>query len=163
MMAPFLVLPSNDDHHINRFLLRYRVHRRGHAGPEGEIGYGVIVAFIIYVKGFSEPLNRLSNSLSMMQNVGASSERVFEFLDLPEVEDESHKPGHPWRIQGRVVFEDVCFSSGREGDHTRHEPDGGAGPEGRRSGPDRIRKDHDSQYPHEVLRAGFGQDNPGRD
>ena len=86
---------------------------------EGEIGYGVIVAFIIYVKEFSEPLNRLSNSLSMMQNVGALSERVLMFLDLPEMEDESHKPGHPGRIQGRVVFEDVCFS--QEGKEIIHD------------------------------------------
>ncbi|MBO4357692.1 MAG: ABC transporter ATP-binding protein [Candidatus Methanomethylophilaceae archaeon] len=56
---------------------------------EGTIGYGVIVAFIIYVKEFSEPLGRLSNSLASMQNVAAASERVFEFLDTEEMDDES--------------------------------------------------------------------------
>jgi ATP-binding cassette subfamily B protein len=77
---------------------------------EGAIGYGVIVAFIIYVKEFSEPLGRLSNSLSSMQNVGAASERVFEFLDLPEMEDESGKTEHRTGIRGRVEFDHVHFS-----------------------------------------------------
>jgi ATP-binding cassette subfamily B protein len=76
---------------------------------EGMMGYGVIVAFIIYVKEFSEPLGRLSNSLSSMQNVGAASERVFEFLDLPEMEDESGKPERR-SFEGRVEFEHVHFS-----------------------------------------------------
>jgi ATP-binding cassette subfamily B protein len=77
---------------------------------DGEIGYGVVVAFIIYVKEFSEPLGRLSNSLSSMQNVAAASERVFEFLDLPEMDDESALPGHGPGIMGRVEFDHVCFS-----------------------------------------------------
>ena len=77
---------------------------------EGSIGYGVIVAFIIYVKEFSEPLGHLSNSLSSMQNVGAASERVFEFMDHPEMEDESAKPRHDGKVEGRVEFNHVCFS-----------------------------------------------------
>ena len=77
---------------------------------EGTIGYGVIVAFIIYVKEFSEPLGRLSNSLSSMQNVGAASERVFEFLDQPEMEDESMKHKVASDIEGKVEFEHVHFS-----------------------------------------------------
>jgi ATP-binding cassette subfamily B protein len=77
---------------------------------QGTIGYGVIVAFIIYVKEFSEPLGRLSNSLASMQNVGAASERVFEFLDAEEMEDDSRKTRQSLQITGRVEFDHVHFS-----------------------------------------------------
>ena len=74
------------------------------------IGFGTIVAFIIYVKEFSEPLNRLSHTLASIQNVGASAERIFEFFDLPEMEDESGKEKVKEARKGKVVFKDVCFS-----------------------------------------------------
>ncbi len=77
---------------------------------EGYMGYGAIVAFIIYIKEFSDPLERLSNSISNMQSVAASAERVFEFLDAPEMESESGKADMPDRVEGRVVFDDVHFS-----------------------------------------------------
>ena len=83
---------------------------------EGYIGFGVIVAFFIYVKNFTEPMGRLSNSLAAMQTVSASSERVFEFLDLPEMPSEENCLDPPARATGSVVFENVCFSynEGRE-------------------------------------------------
>ena len=83
---------------------------------EGEIGFGVVVAFFIYIKNFTEPIGRLSNSLASMQTVAASSERVFEFLDLPEMPYEEDCREPPERASGGVVFENVCFSyeKGRE-------------------------------------------------
>ncbi len=83
---------------------------------EGQIGFGVIVAFFVYVKNFTEPMGRLSNSLASMQIVSASSERVFEFLDLPEMSEEDECQNAPDRVSGKVSFEDVCFSyvEGRE-------------------------------------------------
>ena len=83
---------------------------------EGSIGFGVVVAFFIYVKNFTEPLGRLSNSLSSMQTVSASSERVFEFLDQPEMSSDDDCIDAPVKISGKVRFEDVCFSyvDGRE-------------------------------------------------
>ena len=82
----------------------------------GTIGYGVIVAFIVYVKEFGDPLERLSNSISSLQNIAASAERVFEFLDAPEMEDENGKPAMDREIHGKVVFDNVRFSyePGRE-------------------------------------------------
>ncbi|MBR3410911.1 MAG: ABC transporter ATP-binding protein, partial [Candidatus Methanomethylophilaceae archaeon] len=77
---------------------------------DGYMGYGSIVAFIIYVKEFSEPLERLSNSISNMQSVAASAERVFEFLDAPELENEDDKADMPDKVEGRVEFRDVRFS-----------------------------------------------------
>ncbi len=77
---------------------------------DGYMGYGSIVAFIIYVKEFSDPLERLSNSISNMQSVAASAERVFEFLDAPELPNEDDKADMPDKVEGRVVFKDVHFS-----------------------------------------------------
>jgi ATP-binding cassette subfamily B protein len=77
---------------------------------DGYMGYGSIVAFIIYVKEFSDPLERLSNSISNMQSVAASAERVFEFLDAPELENEDDKADMPDKVEGRVEFRDVRFS-----------------------------------------------------
>ena len=83
---------------------------------DGKIGFGVVVAFFIYVKHFTEPMGRLSNSLASMQTVSASSERVFEFLDQPEMPSEDGCRQPPERVSGSVVFENVCFSynPGRE-------------------------------------------------
>ena len=77
---------------------------------DGYMGYGSIVAFIIYVKEFSDPLERLSNSISNMQSVAASAERVFEFLDAPELSNEDDKADMPAKVEGRVEFKDVHFS-----------------------------------------------------
>ncbi len=77
---------------------------------EGTIGYGAIVAFIIYVKEFSDPLERLSNTISNMQTVAASAERVFEFLDAPEMDDEGSKRDMPGKVEGRVEFRGIRFS-----------------------------------------------------
>ncbi len=76
----------------------------------GHITYGVIVAFIVYVRMFSNPLMMITDAISSMQSVVASSERVFELLDAPEMEDESHKNVALGKVSGEVEFRDVCFS-----------------------------------------------------
>ncbi len=77
---------------------------------EGTTTIGVVVAFIVYVKLATNPLNKLSGSLSKLQEVGASCERIFEFLDTPEMDDESSKPETIEGPKGEVVFEDLSFS-----------------------------------------------------
>ena len=77
---------------------------------DGKIGYGTIVAFIVYVKLFTQPLIQLSESLGSVQMVVAASERVFEFLALPEMEDDSHKTVTLEKVEGKVEFRDVHFS-----------------------------------------------------
>lgn len=76
----------------------------------GEIGYGVIVAFIVYVNQFTRPVMQISEAMASVQSVAAASERVFEFLDVPEMEDESHKTGNVPDVRGKVEFRDVRFS-----------------------------------------------------
>ncbi len=77
---------------------------------DGKIGYGVIVAFIVYVKLFTQPLIQLSESMGSVQMVVAASERVFEFLALPEMDDENGKDVTLSDVHGDVEFRDVRFS-----------------------------------------------------
>ena len=77
---------------------------------EGTATYGTIVAFIIFAKLLNQPLARIANALANVQMVAVSCERVFEFLDTPEMEDESGKAGAPEDVKGQVDIEDVSFS-----------------------------------------------------
>lgn len=76
----------------------------------GDITYGVIVAFIVYVRMFSQPLLQLSDAFGSMQSLAASAERVFDLLDAPEMENESDKPRVPPAAEGEVEFRNVDFS-----------------------------------------------------
>ena len=83
---------------------------------DGRIGYGVIVAFIVYVNQFTRPILMISESLTSMQSVAAASERIFDFLDAPEMGDEGYKNVSVANVRGEVEFRDVHFSyvPGRE-------------------------------------------------
>lgn len=76
---------------------------------DGSIGYGVIVAFIIYIRQFTQPIAQMADSIAMMQSVASASERIFEFLDRPEMPPSSDID-MPGGISGRVEFKDVRFS-----------------------------------------------------
>ena len=76
----------------------------------GEITYGVIIAFILYVRMFSHPLMMLADAFAGMQSLAASTERLFELLDAPEMDDETQKKLDLDEIKGKVEFSDVCFS-----------------------------------------------------
>lgn len=76
---------------------------------DGRISFGVIVAFMIYVRLFTQPLSQLSQAMVSMQSVAAASERVFEFLDEPEMEDESGKYVKLENVKGHVEFKNVHF------------------------------------------------------
>lgn len=85
---------------------------------DGQISFGVIVAFMIYVRLFTQPLSQFAQALSQLQSTAAASERVFEFLESPEENDESHltKKLDKSKVKGNIVFKDVSF--GYEKDHT---------------------------------------------
>lgn len=76
----------------------------------GNISFGVIVAFIMYVRYFTQPLNQIAQAAQAMQSTAAASERVFEFLEAKEMEDESGKIVQLGISQGHVEFDNVCFS-----------------------------------------------------
>ena len=77
----------------------------------GDIKFGVIVAFMIYVRMFTNPLNQLAQATTSLQSIAASSERVFEFLDEEELEDESKLTAKldPSKVKGKIEFKNVKF------------------------------------------------------
>ncbi|MFA7099657.1 MAG: ABC transporter ATP-binding protein [Eubacteriales bacterium] len=75
----------------------------------GSVKFGVIVAFMIYIRLFTQPLSQLAQVATSMQSTAAASERVFEFLDEEEMEDESHKTAVLEKVRGEVEFRHVRF------------------------------------------------------
>ncbi len=73
------------------------------------IGFEVIVAFIFYIRLFTQPLNDFATVATSLQSAAAASERVFSFLDEPEMIDESEKPAHDEKVRGDVDFDHVKF------------------------------------------------------
>lgn len=74
------------------------------------VGYiGVISAFMIYVRLFSNPLSQIAQSLTRLQSTSAASLRVFEFLEEKEMADESNKADQKIKVKGDVSFEHVKF------------------------------------------------------
>ena len=76
---------------------------------KGNISFGVIVAFMLYVRYFTQPLSQIAQAVQSMQSAGAAGERVFEFLEAREMEDESGKLDHLEQVKGEVRFEHVKF------------------------------------------------------
>ena len=72
--------------------------------------FGTIVAFMIYVRLFTNPLAQMAQAATQLQSTAAASGRVFEFLESEEMEDESHKvESLPKSIEGDVEFDHVKF------------------------------------------------------
>ncbi|MGR5846150.1 ABC transporter ATP-binding protein [Streptococcus pneumoniae] len=76
---------------------------------EGHISIGIIVAFMVYVRTFSQPLSQIAQGITSLQQASAAMTRVFEFLSEAEMEDESHKARQLTGVKGEVVFERVSF------------------------------------------------------
>ena len=76
------------------------------------ITFGVIVAFITYVRLFTSPLSQIAQSMTSLQTTAAASERVFEFLDEQELTDESHltKVLKKSDVKGQIEFKNVSFT-----------------------------------------------------
>ncbi len=77
----------------------------------GHISFGVIVAFIMYVRLFTSPLSQIAQGMTSLQSTAAASERVFEFLEEEEMEDESAltKKLNPKKVKGNIEFKHVKF------------------------------------------------------
>ena len=80
------------------------------------ITFGVIVAFMVYIRLFTQPLSQLAQAMQQLQRTAAASERVFEFFDEEELADESRKLNKLENIKGEVEFKHVHF--GYEKDKT---------------------------------------------
>jgi ATP-binding cassette subfamily B protein len=75
----------------------------------GKISFGVIVAFMMYVRYFTQPLSQIAQAMQSLQSAAAAGERVFEFLEAEEMTDESGKTAKLENIKGDVEFDHVKF------------------------------------------------------
>lgn len=85
---------------------------------DGQIEFGVIVAFMMYIRLFTQPLSQFAQAFQNLQRCAAASERVFGFLEESEMADESGKQAL-LGAQGHEVHGDVEFS------HVRFEYEAG--------------------------------------
>lgn len=75
----------------------------------GDITIGTIVAFMTYVRIFTQPIGQMAQGITQLQSASAAMGRVFEFLDEEEMEDESQKTRQLETPEGHVIFEHVRF------------------------------------------------------
>lgn len=75
----------------------------------GKISFGVIVAFMIYIRLFTNPLSQIAQAATNIQAAAAASERVFEFLSEEEMSDECSKTAVLENVKGDVEFRHVRF------------------------------------------------------
>ena len=77
----------------------------------GHISFGVIVAFIVYVRLFVSPLSQIAQAMTSLQSTAAASERIFEFLDEKEMADESNIKTtlDKEKVKGNIEFKNVEF------------------------------------------------------
>ena len=75
------------------------------------ISFGVIIAFITYVRLFTNPLSQIAQSMTSLQSTAAASERVFEFLDEKEMANQSkiNKTLDKNNVKGKIEFDNVVF------------------------------------------------------
>lgn len=76
---------------------------------DNQITIGVIVAFMMYVRLFTNPLSQIAQAFTSMQSTAAAGERVFEYLDATELENEAHKTTVLTDVCGNVEFKNVKF------------------------------------------------------
>ena len=75
----------------------------------GNISFGIIVSFMMYIRYFTQPLSQLAQAFQQLQSAGAASSRVFEFLGEEEMQDESNKKAIITNSKGDVEFSHVRF------------------------------------------------------
>lgn len=75
------------------------------------ISFGVIVAFIMYVRLFTNPLSQIAQSMTSLQTTAAASERVFAFLEEKEMTKENNltEKLNKNKVKGKIEFKNVKF------------------------------------------------------
>lgn len=76
---------------------------------KGYIGFEIIVAFMMYIRLFTQPLAQIAQATQSLQSAAAAGERVFAFLGAEEMSDESGKTEKLGKAEGYVDFEHVKF------------------------------------------------------
>ena len=80
------------------------------------ITFGVIIAFIVYVRMFTSPLSQIAQSLNLLQSSAAAAERVFEFVDEKEMDSQKSIKSHldKAKVKGGIEFKNVKFGYNAE-------------------------------------------------
>ncbi|RVU54979.1 ABC transporter ATP-binding protein [Anaerosphaera multitolerans] len=76
---------------------------------QNKISFGVIVAFMMYIRFFTQPLSQITQAMQNLQRTAAASERVFEFLKEEEMPVEENKTKKLENVKGDVEFKHVKF------------------------------------------------------
>lgn len=80
----------------------------------GGLTFGILVAFIQYVRLFFLPIRDLSDKFNTLQSALASSERIFNVMDTENVVKESKNPVNLGKIKGYIEFRNVTFSYNKD-------------------------------------------------
>lgn len=76
---------------------------------DGSTNIGVVIAFMIYIRLFTQPLGQIAQGVQQLQLGAASSDRIFDFLEEKELSDELHKTLKLENVKGNVEFKNVKF------------------------------------------------------
>jgi ATP-binding cassette subfamily B multidrug efflux pump len=107
MMMPIMTFVSNFGYVVVSIL-------GGYLAVIGSIGVGDIVAFIQYMRSFTQPIAQLANITNILQSTAAAAERVFEFLGEEEEVADSPNAIKPETVTGNVSFKNVRFGYNAE-------------------------------------------------
>jgi ATP-binding cassette subfamily B protein len=81
----------------------------GFLAVQGTISVGDILAFIQYVRSFTQPIMQVANIANVLQSTAAAAERVFDFLDAEEESPDPVDAVKPAEVKGNVSFKNVSF------------------------------------------------------
>ncbi len=76
---------------------------------KGKVNFGVITAFMIYIRLFTNPLTQIAQAMTSVQAAAAASERVFDFLDEEEISPEPETPAVVENVKGNVEIDNLKF------------------------------------------------------
>lgn len=79
----------------------------GYLTTKGKLEIGYILSFSQYVRNFNTPIMSIAQIFSLIQSMVASSERVFEFLDVTEEVDGTKEVSK--NVVGNIEFDNVSF------------------------------------------------------
>ena len=76
----------------------------------GSLTFGSLVAFILYIDRFFQPISDLAEKYGILQTAMASSERIFKLLDEPQESSDGRLPVLASPVRGEIEFRNVSFS-----------------------------------------------------
>ncbi len=81
-----------------------------------QVTFGVLLAFIQYVRQFFNPIRGLSEKYNTLQSALASSERIFDILDTENQIKNPERPVNLPKVEGEIEFKNVWFKYNQDGE-----------------------------------------------